>query len=586
MNGSEYIAEFLHRRGVRRVHCMIGGANAFMIDAIARHAHLSYVCHQHEQSAAMAVDAVWRTKREMGVAMATSGPGAVNLLSGIACCYFDSTPGFYITGQVNLKESAGYRDAQVRQRGFQDTRVVAMATPITQYAVQITEPAELIHALPHAWGVALSGRMGPVLLDVPMNVQKEPMPDHAPFLEPEPAQPLAPAAGMAATRHAVQDFFHAGQRPLVLFGAGVGLAGAEDALVHWLRTHDIPFVASWNGMTCFDHDLPNYCGGIGVYGNRGANTILQNCDRLWVLGSRLDNRQRGGDTRQFVPGGRIHVIDVDGEELKKYGESRYESTQMDLSLLPALLEGLTPPGGDPAWRTYCRQLKNRYFGQEIVVPARQAKGMSPYAVVKRLQACVAANAIVIGDTGATVCWLFQMFHRRQHCLFTAGGHSPMGYALPAAIGAALENPDRQVIAISGDGGFQLNIQELQTVRHLQLPVSLVIFNNGGYGIIKQFQDSYFEGRHEASGTGYSCPDFARIADAYGLAYQRITHLDALTPDSFAHHGGGIIDIILDPHTPIEPKLEMGRPLNDQFPYMDEAEFQAINPFVHFDRGGD
>ncbi len=583
MNGAEYIAGFLYRRGVRRVHCMIGGANAFLIDAIARQEGLSYICHQHEQSAAMAVDAVWRTKRTMGVAMATSGPGAVNLLSGIACCYFDSTPGFYITGQVNLRESAGYRDANVRQRGFQDTRVVEMATPITKYAVQIAEPSHLIHELPKAWSEALSGRMGPVLLDVPMNVQKEEMPDNAPFIEPEESPPHAPAMGMAAARLAVQTFFSTGQRPLVLFGAGVGLAGVQDALVQWLFQQDLPFVSSWNGMTYFDHDLPNYAGGIGVYGNRGANTILQNCDRLLVLGSRLDNRQRSGTPHQFVPGGRIHVIDVDGEELKKYGEPRYESTHMHLSLLPTLLDGLPPPPRAPAWRPYVTQIKHRYFGKATRPPEHPTKGISPYAMVKRLNECMDENAIVIGDTGATVCWLFQMFHRRQHCLFTAGGHSPMGYALPAAIGAALENPDHQVIAISGDGGFQLNIQELQTVHHLKLNINLVVFNNQGYGIIKQFQDSYFEGRHEASGSGYSCPDFEKLAAAYGIAYQKITQVDTLTPDSFTHRGGTLIEIVLDPNTPIEPKLEVGRPINDQFPYMDDDEFNMINPFVHFDR---
>lgn len=580
MTGAEYIAAFLQSRGIERVHTMTGGACAMIIDALSRQPGIDYVCHQHEQSAAMAADAVWRVTGRMGAAMATSGPGATNLITGIACAWYDSIPAFYVTGQVNMRESAAYREVPVRQRGFQDTRIVDMVGTITKYAVQIESAAQLPAELAKAWDVALDGRMGPVLIDVPVNVQFEQIPDPVIL---RPATSAAAPAGLADIRGRIERFLAEGERPLVLFGAGVGLGGGQQALVDWLAAEGLPFVASWNAMAYFDHDMPNYVGGIGVYGNRGANFVLQNCDRLLVLGSRLDNRQRTGNPKLFAPGARVHVVDVDPSELLKYRVDGYETSQIGLRHLPALLNGLPVPEVTDGWRGYVAEMKSTFFGRDISTFAKRAGSLSPYAVVQRLNECVAEDAVVIGDTGATLCWLFQAFHRKAQSLFTAGGHSPMGYALPAAIGAALEQPNRQVVAVTGDGGMQVNLQELQTVRQYGLNLTVVICNNHGYGIIKQFQDSYCEGRHEASGRGYSAPDFGAIAAAYGLDYVRVERLEDLSAELFTRPGARIVDVQLNENTLIEPKWEVGRPINDQFPYMDDAGWDAANRFVPFVR---
>ncbi|HTV67601.1 MAG TPA: thiamine pyrophosphate-dependent enzyme, partial [Rhizobiaceae bacterium] len=208
--------------------------------------------------------------------------------------------------------------------------------------------------------------------------------------------------------------------------------------------------------------------------------------------------------------------------------------------------------------------------------------LSPYDVVRRVNEVVAEDAIVIGDTGAAVCWLHQAFRVKDHTLFTAGGNSPMGYAVPAAIGAKLVAPQRQVVSYNGDGGFQVNIQELQTIKFNDIDVAIVVMNNASYGIIKQFQDSYLGSRYTASRDGYSVPDLGRIAEAYGLRYVRIERLDQITPELF-RGGAIIIDVILSEHTLIEPKLEMGRPINDQFPYLNEAEYASGNRYVDYPR---
>ncbi|MGJ4945769.1 thiamine pyrophosphate-binding protein [Bradyrhizobium sp. HKCCYLS1011] len=577
MTGAEYVAEFLARRGVEQVFLLTGGACAFMVDAVANHPKVGYVCFQHEQGAAMAADAVWRTSGKPGVAMATSGPGATNLLTGIACAYFDSIPCVFITGQVNMRESAGWAGAKVRQFGFQETRIVEMAAPITKYAVLVRTAEELKRELAKAFDIALEGRGGPVLIDIPMDVQQLEVDDD-----------FAPPAEMnSAPADLVSDdllsFFEGAERPVVLFGAGIGLAGAQDAACAWLTRHGVPFVASWNALTYFDHDMPSYCGAIGVYGNRGANAVIQNADAVLVLGSRLDNRQRSGNVRSFAPDARVHVVDIDAEELVKYKADGYGVTQLDLRELASLLSKLRAPAPAEAWCAHVSDLRARYRGRSVEHLTGEVRGLSPYAVVQELNRLMKRDAIVACDTGAALCWVFQIFHRSAQTLFTAGGNSPMGYAVPAAIGAAITNPGRQVFAFIGDGGFQLNIQELQTIAHYGLDVVIVVMNNGCYGMIRQFQDSYLGGRYHATIEGYSAPDFSGIVAGYGLAYHRVERLQDLSPALLSKKGGVVIDVIVPSDTQIAPKLEMGRPINDQYPYLDDEAFRRDNPYWNHPR---
>jgi len=246
-----------------------------MIDAVERHHALAYTCFHHEQSAAMAADAVWRVTEKVGVAMATSGPGATNLITGIACSYFDSIPSLHITGQVNQRESNSYHGANVRQSGFQETKIAEMVKPITKYAVMVSTPEELRSELANAYSIASSGRKGPVLIDVPMDIQQAEidgdilLPLRLPIQADEPSKVIAELSRTLATAN----------RPVVLWGAGIGLAGIEREVADWLRKTRLPFVSSWAGLSFFDHDHPSFVGQIGVYGNRGANFVLHSAGR-------------------------------------------------------------------------------------------------------------------------------------------------------------------------------------------------------------------------------------------------------------------------------------------------------------------
>lgn len=593
MKGSTYVAKFLAAIGADNVYLVQGGACAFMLDEIALTPGVTYTCFQHEQGAAMAADAKWRVNQGLGVSMCTSGPGASNLITGIACGYYDSVPSLHICGQVNGKEVAQYRGAKVRQAGFQQMDIVSMVKPVSKYAVAVTTGQELKIELKRCVEEAFTGRMGPVLIDIPMDVQTEDVGDE--LLLPDmqllraQAQKHWPTPGMVdgiRAAQAVNDFFQGAERPLVVFGAGPGLANQQHIIETWLAQNEIPFVSSWSALSFFNHDLPSYVGHFGVYGNRGGNFAIQNADRILVLGSRLDNRQRSGNPSTFAPQAKIMVLDIDSEELHKYDPAQYSGMVFDFRNSADLVNNITVDlGGSPVWQQYLQELKSKYFNKDTSTYSKTHGVMSPYQAIEKIMTLLDHDAIMATDAGANHVWVYQMFYRTaQQNLMTSSGHYAMGYSVPAMIGAALAEPGRQVVSFNGDGGVQMNIQEFQTIKEYDLDVKVVVFNNHCLGMIKQFQDSYMNSRYEATdrGKGPGNPDFAKIADAYGLDYAQVNNLDDINESLFTP-GARLIEINIDQGMIIEPKLEMGRPINDQFPYLTDSEFDADNRFVKYHR---
>lgn len=584
MKGSEYVAKFLKAIGSTQVFQVQGGAISFMVDAVAREEGMRVICFQHEQAAAMAADAVWRTNGGLGVTMATSGPGASNLVTGIACGYYDSIPSLHIAGQVNYEEQKLYRGAPVRQAGFQQMDIVSMVKPVCKYAVNVTTHDEMRRELKRCVEEAYSGRMGPVLIDIPMNLQNAEMADSE-MLLPDSLAWAAEDTGVAPQElgKIVQNFLGGAQRPLIVFGAGVGLANQHRVLERWLQSNKVPFVATWAALNYFNHTAENYIGHFGVYGNRGGNFAVQNADRILVLGSRLDNRQRSGNPANFAPNARILCIDIDPAELEKLDPEHYGGVRFDLRNLEKMLRGVEKPKFDAEWSRYCQGLKARYFNKDTSGNSRDLCVMSPYLVVEKLQQCAEPTAVITTDAGANHCWVYQQFYRTEdQLLMTSSGHYAMGYALPASIGAALVEPGRQQICSNGDGGIQMNLQELQTVKEYDLDIKVVIFNNRGLGMIRQFQDTYMAGRHAATDDGPGRPDFKKIAEAFDFDYALVTDLNDITFD-LLRPGRRIIEIKIHPGVQIEPKLEMGRPIHDQSPLVSDVEFAAGSPYFQYKR---
>lgn len=571
--GADLIADFIADNCCGSAFLVTGGACAFIVDALGRNSRTNFVCFQHEQAAAMAADAVWRTTGKIGVTVATSGPGATNLITGIACSWFDSIPSIHITGQVNQNESRESLNAQVRQAGFQETDIVSMVKPITKFAKKIESVEDLVTNLPRLIQLSTTGRMGPVLIDVPMNIQKA-------IINAEQraaALSLDVIQKYDATTIDLKKLTADSERLAVVIGAGAALAGVAPVIQTWCEKNRVPYVSTWGSMTYLDRSQELYFGSLGVYGARSANWLVQAADCLLVFGSRLDNRQRTGNPKGFAPFAKINVFDIDVEELNKYRSlQNYNQIHFDLANVKSILTELEC---DVLWLK--KVLKTTSRMQDGFDKSVGEGDFNPYTAVQIAQSKFEKNAIVVSDCGANLCWVYQSYQADSSFLFTAGGNSPMGYSLPAAIGAQLQNRFRKVYCFIGDGGLQMNIQELQTIVAYNLPITIYIQNNFGYGIIKQFQDAYFKGRHFATGDGYTLPDFGAVAKAYGIPYYKVTS-DVELKNLQIPDGYSIIDLQLPSSALIVPKTEMDRFIHDQFPYIEDNSIQEL-PYAYPER---
>ena len=350
--GADLIADFIAEKCCGTAFLVTGGACAFIVDALGRNPNIEYVCFQHEQGAAMAADAVWRTTGKIGVTVATSGPGATNLITGIACSWFDSIPSIHITGQVNQSESREALGANVRQAGFQETDIAAMVAPITKYAKKIESVEELISTLPNLIHIATSGRMGPVLLDVPMNIQKAEVTLDQRQIALTAIKDKSEAFPGLDLRQVIRE----ADRNVVVIGAGAALSGVAPKIQDWCERNHIPYVSSWGAMTYLDRSKDLYFGSLGVYGARSANWLVQAADNLVVFGSRLDNRQRTGNPKAFAPFAKITVFDIDLEELKKYKDlENYNGIQYDLTNVDSILVNIKC---NPSWPETAKKVKS------------------------------------------------------------------------------------------------------------------------------------------------------------------------------------------------------------------------------------
>lgn len=580
MKGSDFVARFVKQTGVRHAFVLTGGACAHLIDSFSAEPDLQVVCMQHEQAAAMAADGYARVhESRLGVAVATSGPGATNLITGIACAYFDSVPALFITGQVNTFESKG--ELGIRQLGFQETDIVSMVKPITKSALLVRKPEDLRRCLEEAVYRAQEGRPGPVLVDIPFNVQTADVdPERLERFEPPVAiaggEPSLPALSRCIER------LRQSERPVLLLGYGVRAAGARQEALALAEALQIPVVTSWSGLDLIANEHPLYRGQIGVYGARAANFTVQNADFLLSIGSRLDSRQTGGKFDSFARAAFRVIVDVDAEELRKPRVTPDLPIAADakvfISALLAQLRTLAAPQAARAatdWLGLTARWRAELPVDENASPRPGA--VNPYRFFERLSARLAPDAIILGDTGANLTWMMQgLALRARQRLISAFGNSPMGYALPAAIGAAFAQPGCPILCVTGDGGFQLNLQELQTLQYHGLPLKIVVMNNRGYGIIKQFQQLYLEGRYAATGEGYSCPDFGDVIRAYRLPFARAEgdgDIDAGLDALLSSPGPSALEVVIDPEEKITPKLGWGRPIEDQLPLLPRPEFR-------------
>ena len=575
------LLDYLIHKNVKHVFVLNGGAIAFLIDAFNNRNDINYICVNHEQSAAIMADAYSRSGPGFAATMVTSGPGATNLITGICCSWFDSISNIHICGQVNeldLKDR-NLSTAKCRQIGFQETDIVSMTKNITKKSLQLKSVKNFISDLNSLYNISQSDRKGPVLIDIPMNLQKLSINNTlSKFLY---KKKILKKYNLKL-KSIINTIFKS-KKPVLILGAGIRLSNSESELFIFLKKFNIPIVTTWGGFDIISHDYKNYFGNIGVYGQRAANIIVQSSDLIIALGTRLDTRVTGGNTKIFAPKAKKIIIDIDKNELNK---NRYCNKLIKInSDLKYFLKEFNKCKINffhyNTWVNNCLNM-HLYISNNIQRKYKSIKS-DPYNFFSALNKSVDNNSIYVLDTGAHLTWGMQQIKiKKNQRLFSAFGNSPMGYAIPASIGAALANKNKQIICITGDGSLHVNIQELHLIYKFNLNIKIFILNNDGYGIIKQFQSLYLDGHSEASTKGYSNPDILALGKSYKIKTFNIKNnaqINKVIKSTISYNGPAFVNINIDKNQTIEPKLEFGNSLENLSPIIEIKEFLRLKDLI-------
>lgn len=577
MKLSDYVASFLAGEGIRHVFAISGGASIHLIHSLADTPGVDFICPQHEQAGAMAADAYSRVTQNLGAAIATSGPGATNMITGICCSYYDSIPVLYITGQVSTFRLK--RDSGVRQLGFQETEIVQMVKPVTKYAIRIEDPLHICYELEKAVYLAKSGRPGPVLVDIPDDIQRMDIQVEK-LRRFEPPQELKHKDLLQKKVKDCAELLSQAERPVLILGGGVRLAKAEIEARDFVERLGIPILPTWAMMDFLPSSHPLVIGSFGTHGTRYGNFAVQNTDLVLAIGARLDTREAGSPMASFARGAKKIVVDVDSDELGKFKKLGWQTDiliQEDAKdFFEAALCIQRPARDIGAWKEQIETWKAAY----PICPDSYYKeeDVNPYVFVKTLSRESQEGDVFMMDTGCALAWMMQGFEfKKNQRVFHDFNNTAMGYALPASIGASFALDKKPVICITGDGSLQMNIQELATVVKHELPLKIFLMNNRGYSMIQQTQDQWLGSRYLASSEqgGIAVPDFLKIAAAYGLktvSIEKNKELQEGIRETLQTPGAVFCDVkILSSHR-VTPQVKFGRPLEDSEPFLPREEF--------------
>jgi acetolactate synthase-1/2/3 large subunit len=550
LTGAQIVWESLVREGVETVFGISGGAVIHLYHMLPDYP-IHHVLMRHEQAAAHAADGYARATGKVGVCIATSGPGATNLVTGLATAYMDSSPVVAITGQVATPV--------IGTDAFQEVDITGITLPITKHNYLVTDTRELPTVIKKAFHIAGTGRPGPVLIDIAKDVQAAEIEYVYPDKVHLPGYHLPQDDFTAPVRHAAQMINEA-QKPLIIAGHGVVLASAEDELLKLVEKANAPVVTTLLGIGAMPETHPLCLGMAGMHGEACTNMALSEADLIISLGSRFDDRLTG-PVSQFARQARIIHVDLDPAEIEK-------NVPVDLAVvgdlkdvLPALIP-LIKAGNRQAWLARIQEWRDDSAKRDIL--GQETDDLLPQYVMRQIWHATQGDAVVVSDVGQNQMWEAQYFiHHRRRGLLSSGGLGTMGFALPAAIGAQMGLPEEQVWVTAGDGGFQMNIQELATVVQEKLPIKIAILNNGYLGMVRQWQQLFFEGRY--SGTPLLGPDFARVAEAYGIPGLTVREKSEVVPaiaQATSTDGPMLIDFRIVQEENVYPMVAPGAPVHD------------------------
>jgi len=587
---SDYVFKFIADLGINYVFFLPGGGCMHLVDSLGKNKKLKYICFLHEQAAVIASDAYAQYTNNLGVALVTTGPGSTNAITGVVGAWIDSVPLLVISGQVKRPDMIG--DSFLRQRGVQEVNIIPIVKPITKYAVTILEPESIRYHLEKAVYLARNGRPGPVWIDIPLDVQAG-MIDEKKLKRFEPSElPKTKNKELEILVDKTIQLINQSERPVILAGNGVRLSAALDDFLKLIRYLKIPVLTTWKAIDFLAEDDPLFFGRPGSIAQRGANFILQNSDLILTIGARLDLAQVGYNYKNFSPCAKKIVVDIDPEEIKKLkmdieikicADAKDFIKELLKQKEKIILKDRT------TWFNYCKTQKEKY---PVVLPEywKKKKFVNTYVLIEVLSQLMKNNDLLIpGSSGSCSEITMQAFKvKKGQRIFNNPGLGAMGYGLPASIGACLASGKKRTISIIGDGGLQVNIQELETLKRLNLPIKIFVLNNNGYASIRNTQRNYFKGHLVGCdpSSGLTLPDICKVASAYGLKNFRILNhknIKKKIKKVLETKGPVICEVKIDPDLLTAPRLSsevkpdgsiVSKPLEDLWPFLDREELKA------------
>ena len=595
LKAADVLAAFLAEKKIRHVFGIVGAGNAHLFDAIDRLGFTEIVCVHHEQAAVMAMGTYYRIHGTCSAALLTTGAGSTNGVTGVVSCWMDSVPGIIIAGNENSKYTRP--DNPLRIWGVQGYDSVAMVEKVVKYAKRVMQPEDIWQEMSRAHDIALTGRPGPVWLEIPMNVQSSPTSMATQKTYQAPSKALPPETLQEDVASILAELT-AAQRPVLWLGHGIRLAGGQRLIEPLLQALQRPALVSWAGIDMVESDHPLVFGRAGVYGQRHANFVLQNADYVLAIGTRLAVPQVGYDVQELAREARFAVVDIEAAEARKLGRTNTRSICADAKhfideLLRQVAAAPIPPRAP--WLQQCRAYKDDF---PIPGPehADQDGFINSYRFMDRLSGLLKERQIVTTDMGTALLSGHQVLRlTKGQRLLTSTGLGEMGFGLPAAIGASIATDRGEVLCLNCDGGMMMNLQELQTIAHHRLPIKIVVFNNDGYLMIKHTQKALFKGRYAGTDkkSGVSCPDYSKLAHAFDFASYQVRSWDdfeSQLPLFLSGDGPAICEVFMHPEQLFVPKLSLAvqkdgslisPPLEDLSPFISrDALKRAMLVGVH------
>lgn len=583
---SDYIVDFLVKQGVKDCFMLVGGGAMHLNDSVGGHPGMKYVCCLHEQACAMAAESYARCKRDLGVAIVTTGPGVTNTVTAIGAAWIESTSLFVISGQVKRADSL--ENTGVRSMGVQELEVIPIVESITKYAVKLKDPQMVRYEMEKCVAIARQGRPGPVLLDVPLDVQGS-------FVEEDTLIPYNDEYKKPQikqeTLESVKSLLENAKRPVFYGGGGVYMSNASDDFVKLAEKYNVPVLTTWNGIDIIWNDHPLYMGRPGAIGQRAANFIIQSCDLLITFGTRLASLQTGFNYDDYARDAKMVMVDIDPAELNKAKLHPYLKVECDVKdFIQQLLDADAKVSDHSGWLNACKEVVNQF---PIIDPSWRDvdEPANSYLLVESLSKQMKADDVYCGGrAGTCVDTVIHAFEvKKGQRVIATKGLSSMGYGLPAAIGAAIAYPGKKIVINNGDGGFVMNIQELAVVKNLNLPLKIFVLDNHGYATIVATQTNVFKGHfvgceHESN---LALGDIKAVAEAYGIktfSISKNSEIESVISDALAYDGPVLCDVNVSIRQLIQPrqasfKNEKGqmqsRPLEDMRPFLEKEEIDAI-----------